>query len=336
MPAVLYGALLGLRGRMYDRGILPVARLDVPVVCVGNLTAGGTGKTPMVAWVVRALAELGLRPGVLSRGYGAKDGANDESRLLADVLPDVPHEQDPDRVAGGVRLVARGVDAIVLDDGFQHRRLHRDLDLVLVDATRPWGLPSPPAGGDPVRALLPRGLLREAPGGLARAHAAVLTRTDQVAPERADALAAELQGLAPGLPVCRARHRAVRLRAPDGSAMHPRALQGREADLVSGIGNPEAFEATVRDLGGCPREHRRFPDHHAFAPGELSGLGGEGRLVVTTAKDAARLGPGHGLHVLEVELVVDEGAEVLDALLRALPDGRARRERRSIHEGLHG
>ena len=343
LPAALYGAATGIRGALYDRGWLPVERLDVPVVCVGNLTAGGTGKTPMVAHVVRALQARGHRPGLLSRGYGGraddrrKGGANDEGALLAALLPGVPHVFEADRASGGRRLVERGVDAIVMDDGFQHRRLVRDLDLVLVDATRPWGLPAPEDGGAPVRALLPRGLLRESPRALTRAGALVLTRTDQVEAAALDALDAELERLAPGLPRLRAVHRPRRLVSVSGGERALDALRDAEVDLVSGIGNPEAFERTVEELGARVTEHRRFPDHHAFGAGDVAGLGAGGRALVTTAKDAvklARLAPD--ALALEVELELVAGAPVLDALLDALPAGRARRERASLHEGLHG
>ncbi|MCZ6598425.1 MAG: tetraacyldisaccharide 4'-kinase [Planctomycetota bacterium] len=332
VPALLYGVVADLRRSLYDRGLLPVERLDVPVVCVGNLSAGGTGKTPMVAWLARVLAERGRRPGLLSRGYGA----GDEMRELAELLPDVPREEDPDRAAGGRRLVGRGADVIVMDDGFQHRRLHRDLDLVLVDATRPWGLPQPPGGGDPVCALIPRGLLRERPSALTRADAIVLTRTDQASAEVCARLEAELEALAPGKPLTRARHRPRALRGPAGEELAPEALAGAEVDLLSGIGNPEAFEETVRALGARVAEHRRFPDHHPFAPEDLEGLGRE-RILVTTSKDAARLGPGRNrAHVLEIELEIAEGRDRLLAMLDALPRGRGLHERENLHEGLHG
>jgi tetraacyldisaccharide 4'-kinase len=339
VPALLFGAASALRASLYDRRWLPVARVDAPVVSVGNASVGGTGKTPMVAWVVHALLARGFRPGILARGYGGRGGPNDESRLLGALHPDVPRVEDKDRVRGALQLIARGADAVVLDDGFQHRRLHRDLDLVLVDATRPWGLPAPPEGGAPVRALLPRGFLRERPAALARADALVVTRADQVSAAELAALEVELERLAPGRPICRARHRPMRLRAPDGAPQHPSVLSGREVDLVSGIGNPEAFEATARSLGARVAEHRALPDHQPFGERDLAGLGAGGRWIVTTAKDAARLGtdPARArLHVLEVELAVDEGAPVLAALFEALPLGAARRERRAFHEGLHG
>ena len=157
LPALLFGAAARLRGWLYDHRLLPIRQLDTPVVSIGNLSVGGTGKTPMVAHVASRLQEMGLRPGVLSRGYGRGDAEqNEEACLLERLLPGVPQVQDPDRVAGGERLQELGVDVIVLDDGFQHRRLGRDLDICLVDATRPWGLPA--MGHEPVRAPLPRGL----------------------------------------------------------------------------------------------------------------------------------------------------------------------------------
>jgi tetraacyldisaccharide 4'-kinase len=171
---------------------------------------------------------------------------------------------------------------------------------------------------------------------LGRAHALVLTRCDQVEPALLDALAAELEELAPGRPVLRARHAARALRRAQGR-QHPAALRGREVDLVSALGNPEAFERSVTALGARVGEHRRFPDHHAFAPADLAGLGMGGRWIVTSEKDAVKIAePPPELTVLEIELEFDEGRNVLDALLEALPRSRASRERRGLHEGLHG
>jgi len=323
VPAALFGAAARLRRSAFDAGLLPAHRLAVPVVSVGNLSTGGTGKTPMCALIVRELAARGLAPGLLSRGHRAgADGRNDEARLLDELCPGVPHVQSKDRVRGGEELVARGSGSIVLDDGFQHRRLHRDLDLVLVDATRPWGLPAPEAGGEPVCALLPRGLLREPPSSLARAHAIAITRADQVDASRLEALEGEIERAAPGVPVLRAGHRAVRLRDEQGSERPLASLRGAEVDLVSGIGNPEAFERTARALGARVRAHRAFEDHHAYAKGDLDGLGSGGVAVLTTAKDAVKLAPiGSPVRVLDVEIALTSGAGVLGALLDALSPG---------------
>lgn len=334
---------------LYDRRILPSFEVGAPVVSVGNLAAGGTGKTPMIAWLARRLRSRGLRAGIVSRGYGAeKRGAeqapNDEARMLADMLPDVPHLQDRDRVAAATRQVDRGLDAILVDDGFQHRRLARDVDIVLLDALRPYGLPAPEGGGDPVEAPLPRGLMREPMSALRRASVVVLTRVDAVDEAQLQRLERRIERVAPGVPVARAMHAPVGYRDAADPERGRRALEdlaGLELDLVSGIGNPGAFEATARGLGVQVKSHRRFPDHHPFGPEDLSGLGEE-RAVLTTAKDAARLEGLSGVQaperllVLDVELSVTRGEPVLDALLEALPPTSKASERASIHEGLHG
>lgn len=349
VPALLFGLVAGLRSRLYDHRLLPIRRVDVPIICVGNLTAGGTGKTPLVIWLARWFEARGWQPGILSRGYrsealeassGAVDAGaprGDEARLLARALPGVPQVQNPDRVAGARALAARGVDVILLDDGYQHRRLHRDRDLVLVDATRPWGLPAD--GGDPVRAMLPRGLLRESPAALARADAIVVTRCDQVEPETLAALLAELADFAPGIPLVTSEHAATALIDGSGERWPLARLEGRAVDLVSAIGNPDAFEATVVAAGARVREHRRFGDHHAYGAADVAGLGaGEPPTpVVTTTKDAVKLDALlPGALALEVEFAPTSGLPVLEALLEAVRPGRARRERDAMHEGLHG
>lgn len=349
-PSLAFGAVAGLRAWLYSRGLLPARRVAAPVVCVGNLSAGGTGKTPFVLWVCRQLQALGLRPAIVSRGYRAEqleraEGAagnadqprGDEARLFARALPDVRHVTDANRVRGARQAVAAGADAIVLDDGFQHRRLIRDLDLVLVDATRPWGLAWPEDAPRAPRGLLPRGLLREAPGALGRAHAVVLTRCDQVSRERLASLTAEVEGLAPGVPVALARHAPQRLLDGGGGVHDLSRLADREVDAVSGIGRPEAFERTLRSLGARVREHRSFPDHHAYRPADLAGLGAGGVPVVTTTKDLVKLEAllPQALAV-EIEFELMEGAPPLLALLESLPVARAKREREHLHEGLHG
>ncbi len=352
-PAALWGLVSRTRGWAYDRGLLPAHRVDAPVICVGNLTAGGTGKTPIVIHLARWFIGRGLRPGLLSRGYRSerlrsegdgvlgKGAQGDEARLFAAALPGVLQVQNPDRVAGAQELVRRGADVVVMDDGFQHRRLVRDLDLVAVDATRPFGLPRD-ADGNSVEAFLPRGLLREGLGALSRASAILVTRSDQVAPEHLEALEQRLYAARPGLPQVRCRHAPVALVDAAGGRHGLERLAGREVDLLSAIGNPAAFEETVRSLGAVPREHRKFPDHHVFEGPELSGLGAAGSQkeaipVVTTAKDAVKLGALlPGALTLEIELALDAGVPALVALLEACPRSRNRRALDSLHEGLHG
>lgn len=343
IPAALFGGIARARGALYDRRILPAYQVDVPVVSVGNLAAGGTGKTPMIGWLIGELERRGLRPGILSRGYGAEAGElNDEGRMLAEAFPAVPHVQNRNRVEGAGELAAHGVDVVLVDDGFQHRRLARDVDLVLVDALRPFGLPKPARGGEPVRAPLPRGLMREPLRALRRASLILVTRSDAVEPAELEALEAQLRRAAPGVGIARAAHEPVDVR-PFGGGV-PKGLghlDGLSLDLLSGIGNPGAFEATAKGLGAVIEEHRAFGDHHPFTAADLQGLG-QDRPVVTTAKDAARItglagvDAPPGLLILDVALNVTTGRAILGALLDTLPESRAARERRSIHEGLHG
>jgi tetraacyldisaccharide 4'-kinase len=337
LPAALFGLVVRTRGALYDHGMLPVGRLEVPVVSVGNLCTGGSGKTPMVRWIAEHLRERGRVPGVLSRGYRARAGErSDEARELLLDWPELLHVENPDRCAGGTELVERGADVVVLDDGFQHRALHRDVDVVLVDATRPWGLGAPSRGGEPVCALLPRGLLREPPAALERADCIVITRCEQAPVALLDRLEEELERLAPGKPIARATHAPLRLRSLAGLARDLAFLRGRDVVLLSGIGNPGAFERTVEGLGARVERHLARPDHHVWTPADLAGLGSAATLL-TTAKDSVKLaGLLPEALVLEVRMEVQSGSAVLEALLDALPPSPASHARAGLHAGLHG
>ena len=280
VPAALFSCAVRVRGSLFDRGWMPIERLDVPVVSVGNLTVGGTGKTPAVALFARELLARGFKPGIASRGYRSEDGINDEARQLALELPGVPHEQNVDRAAAGRALEELGCDVCLLDDGFQHRRLARDLDIVLVDAARPWGV----ASGGP-RAILPRGLLREAPVALQRAQAVVLTRTDQISEHELAALEDELERFAPGVPRMFAVHAPTRLSTIAGEELALERLKGADVHLASGIGHPEAFQKTLEMLGANVLSHARFPDHHAWSGADIAGP----TPRITTRKDAVKI-----------------------------------------------
>ena len=188
LASVPYGWAVAVRNGLFDRGWKSIERAGVPVVSVGNLTVGGTGKTPCVEYIASRLRQWDRRVAILSRGYGSEHGPNDEALVLEENLPDVPHLQGPDRVAlARIAIEELESEVLVLDDGFQHRRLARDLDVVLIDATQPWGFGY----------LLPRGLLRESPRGLRRAGAVVLTRCDQVDAAALAKLKGEVAKLAP-------------------------------------------------------------------------------------------------------------------------------------------
>lgn len=284
--STLFWVGVQLREAGYRSGWLRSHALAVPVWSVGNLTVGGTGKTPLVAWLVEQLRAQGIRPGVLARGYGRAPGArlNDEGMLLARRFPDLLQVQDPDRVRGGRELVRLGAQCILLDDGFQHRRLRRDLDLVCLDAERPF------ADGR----LLPAGDLREPPAALRRAQIAVLTRADRLAPELLAARKAALAEFAPRLAVYAAWHAPAGLRShPDDAELPGEALRGRRVLLLSGLARPAAFAATVAGLGAEIVEHVARRDHHRHRADELAEVArraaAAGATLVTTEKDDVKL-----------------------------------------------
>jgi len=315
--SVPYALVVRARNFFYDMNLLPVRKLPVPAVCLGNLTAGGTGKTPAVAWVARHYLERGVSLAVLRRGYkrGRGEGPSDETLLLNGQLPGAAGViENPDRVAAAREAADRGAAIVVLDDGFQHRRAARDLDIVLVDAGDPFG-------GDH---LLPWGLLREPVTGLLRAGLILLTRSDQVAPADREALVARLRAIHPGAPVVLAAHAPRRLLdAATGEAVDLKRLIGSSVRAFAGIARPEAFFRTLEDLGAHVVEQRRFPDHHEYQIGELEGLFScAGPTWVTTEKDWVKIKkhvPSQtDLWVLGVELEIVQGREDLEGALNAL------------------
>lgn len=320
--AVPYGLAVAARNAAYERCLLRVTRAPVPVISVGNLTLGGTGKTPLVAWVARVLERGGRRPAVVSRGYRADRGAqSDEAAELAILLPGVPHVADRDRIAAARAAAERGADVVVLDDGFQHRRLARDLDIVAVDATDPFG-----AGR-----LFPRGLLREPLAGIARARAVVLTRAAGIdSARRADIRAALDRAGGDRAAWVESAHRPVHLRSALGEVRPLDELRGRRVAAFAGIGNPAAFRGTLLGLGADLADFRGFPDHHPYSAADLRGLeewvhrlGAD--LVVTTLKDLVKarvdkIGPAP-LVALEIAIEILRGGAELERLVVAAAAG---------------
>ena len=315
--------VMAVRNAAYDAGLLATYAAPVPVVSVGNLSLGGTGKTPLVAWLVRRLLRAGHSPAIVSRGYGAARGAvSDEAAELALLLPGTPHLADADRVAGARAAARAGARVVVLDDGFQHRRLRRDLDLVAIDATDPFGCGH----------VFPRGLLRERLAGLSRAHAAILTRATAVPPERRDQIRTRLveacAGRCPGV-WAEASHAPVALRDAAGEREELGWLAGRAVVGFAGIGNPAAFRDTLLALGADVVAFRNFADHHAYGADDTRALArlaethGAAALV-TTLKDMVKItmhGPAPRLLALEIAIVIERGADELGRLVDAVVEG---------------
>lgn len=300
LASIPYAAAVGWRNRGFDRR--PATKLPRPTVSIGNVTAGGTGKTPTVAWLASVLMHHDERPAVLTRGYGSRPGETaDEEQLLAELLgDDVPIHVNPDRVAGAAAVVAERPDVSVflLDDGFQHRRAGREFNLVLVDTTCPDGFGH----------VLPRGYLREPFASIARADAVLLTRCN-----RGDADAAE----------------ALVRRHFDGPIYRSHFRMTLDASgpvvVASGIGNPHAFAADVRAIGIDITDELRFPDHHPFSVADVARITVSvptGGSAVVTGKDWTKLRPlwpaDVPIAVAGQELVVDDAAGLIDSVLAAI------------------
>lgn len=299
--ALAYGAAVLARRALYALGVLRRKKLGAKVVCIGNLTAGGTGKTPAVLLAAHTLRQRGHNVAVLSRGYGRKgrgkgvavllDGRPADWRICGDepwmmhqslAGQGVPVLVSSDRAkAGELAVDMYDSDVIILDDGFQHLRLHRDLDVVLVNARDPFG------GGY----LLPLGDLREPVSALRRAHMVLITHSDRVeAPELA-ALRERIEAVRPGVPVLESAHRPDHLLDVRTEKKLPLShLKGKEVSALSGLGDPLSFEGSLEELGAVLAQTWRYQDHHAYTAGDLDSvekLRGELPLV-TTLKDFAR------------------------------------------------
>ena len=285
--SVLYSGVVRLRNRRYDK---PAARrrADMPVLSVGNITVGGTGKTPLVMETVRVLRRLGRKPAILTRGYGAGPNETaDEVREYAELLPETPVVVDPDRLAGAATARREhDVDCLVLDDGFQHRRLERDLDLVVIDALDPWG------GGR----VLPAGRLREPLCGLRRAHLFVISRVNQVEPRVLEDITRGLASYNARADILHADVKPQTLVMSDEREANPEVLAYHNVLPVCGIGAPLTFLASVAGLSGRVCGRLIFKDHQRYAEAHVRRIVARARkcsadLIVTTRKDWVKLAP---------------------------------------------
>jgi tetraacyldisaccharide 4'-kinase len=321
--AGFYRVGVAARNLAFDQGWKTTHRVEVPIVSVGNLTLGGTGKTPMVEWISRWYRSRGVRVAILSRGYGDSTGLNDEGRVLEENLPDVPHLQSPDRVALARCAVEElESEVLVLDDGFQHRRLARDLDVVLLDALDPFGLGR----------IFPRGLLREPIGSLRRAGVVVISRADLVDEPTRTAIRARAERAAGPLRWGLARHAPLDLIDSEGHSISLANTHGRKVGAFCGIGNPEGFRRTLDGLKLEVVGFRAFPDHHPYGAADVAELGAWLRslgaeLALTTQKDLVKLRAltlgAVPLLGLRIGLEFLDGSEPLDLALTALlPSGK--------------
>ncbi|HTN75083.1 MAG TPA: tetraacyldisaccharide 4'-kinase [Pirellulaceae bacterium] len=283
---VPYTLAVGFRNWQFNSGVKSITRVAVPVISVGNLTVGGTGKTPLVEWLARWLRQHDLRVSLISRGYGAEAGAvNDEALELEQRLPDVPHLLNPDRVAAAqVAIEELETQIILLDDAFQHRRLARDLDVVLVDALEPFGFEH----------LLPRGTLREPLAGFARADVVVLTRADVLDTAQRQAIRERITRYRPDVVWVEAAHAPQNLLASTGAQAPINSLAGQRVAAFCGIGNPDGFQHTLKSCGYEVVARRDFPDHHIYTRDDIEQLIAWSQAlnvtaVLCTCKDLVKL-----------------------------------------------
>ena len=322
--APLYGAGVALHRAFARKKWAPIT-----TICVGNLTTGGTGKTPAVIYLARELVQLGRKPAILMRGYKAQGG--DEALEAGDALKglDIPIILGADRFQSALQARAQNRDVILLDDGFQHWRLARDLDIVLIDASDPFG-----GGMGCGGALIPQGRLRKPVSGLARAGVILLTRSD--ASIDTTSLRETIRNLAPNAAILTARHAPAGVRALKSSAAHWSVSKLRGARVVAacGIGNPKAFLKTLKACGAEILASRNFDDHHEYAQRDLDELSklaeshGAGAVVVTE-KDAVKLAALNlpervELLALKIEFNIDGANELWTRVAQALARGDKR------------
>ncbi|MDO5554629.1 MAG: tetraacyldisaccharide 4'-kinase [Planctomycetia bacterium] len=302
-----YRVAIGTRNFLYDSGLKSTYKPPRPTISIGNITLGGTGKTPLVAWLAGQLLTLGHHPGFISRGYKSgkrshgssacdeavcEDGPlNDEGHELALKFGDVPHVQHKKRRRAITELLSRhpATDVLLLDDAFQHRQVSRSLDIVLIDASCPFGY----------MRIFPRGLLREPVSSLRRADFIIVTHADLVTAEELATLLNDLYKVTPTTPVALACHVPLAIYTRDAGRVpfHLWYKENRHSRLMafSGIGNPAGFRATLKSSGLAVAGAHVFPDHFDYAKANVASMldwkadQTDADFLVTTMKDWVKL-----------------------------------------------
>ncbi|OGL46917.1 MAG: tetraacyldisaccharide 4'-kinase [Candidatus Schekmanbacteria bacterium RBG_16_38_10] len=328
LKGILYVLSLGyfvgykLRAALYKVGILKSTKLPCKVISMGNITVGGTGKTPAVEWLAKWFVSRNMKVAILSRGYGAipSQDVDDESPFDLSV-ENIIRVTGKDRVSLAKRVIAEyKSDIIILDDGFQHFRIKRDIDILTVDATNPF------ANGY----LLPRGFLRETPSSIKRADVILLTRVNQTSGEELALLKTRLQPITVDRCIVESIHKPIYVKNifKAETTHYAEWLKGRKCYAFCGIGNADAFRKTVESLGAELVRFRHFPDHYNYTELEIRQIVAEAQefmadILITTEKDAIRLrsiGDSFALPIffLKIELDIIKNLELMEKKLEAL------------------
>ncbi len=296
IASIFYWLAVQLRNFLYSIGWLKAYKANAIVISIGNITIGGTGKTPLVIWLYQQIVQNAKckvqNCGILTRGYKANQklkiknqNYGDEVQILAESCPKAKVIVNPDRVAGANEAVNKfGAKVLIMDDGFQHRRLARDLDIVTIDATRPFGYGK----------LLPAGLLREPVDSLKRADAIVITRSNQVSESELNKIEEKIQKIKPDIVIARSIHSPVCARTTDNKEIGIEQLKGKKIFAFCGIGNPDAFIKTIKGLGVNLVGTKIYDDHYHYADKDIEDIRTKAKelsadLILTTEKDWRRL-----------------------------------------------
>ena len=288
-----YGLVIKIRNLTYDVGLRKINKLDVPVVSVGNLTVGGTGKTPFVAWLAQKYLDEGKFPAIISRGYHADEtGWNDEAKELKLLLPEVPQAFSKERFKAAQKLLkqytgengTRKIDVMILDDSFQYRKLFRENNILLIDATNPFGY----------NRLTPRGLLREPISEMKRADTVILSRADTVDVAERNRLRELVYHFAPGVTWVEMVHVPRSLLFLTGKRENIDEIAGKKILAFCGLGNPDAFFRTVAECGAVVKKTVVFPDHHHYTTADRAMIFdlakmNEAEIVVCSLKDVVKI-----------------------------------------------
>jgi tetraacyldisaccharide 4'-kinase len=277
-----YRIATALRNMLYDKSILKSAKVPAAVISIGNITTGGTGKTPLVAWLCNYFTDRNIKTAVLTRGYKIKDSVfADEPAMLAKAAEETKIIVNPDRTAGAEKAINEyNAGLLVIDDGFQHRKLARDVDIVAIDATEPFGYEK----------LLPAGLLREPVSSLRRADAVVITRSNQNSQGKISEIKNRISKINPDIVFAAAVHEPICVKLIKDKEMPLNELAGRKIYAFCGIGNPDAFFQTLTQLALNIVGTRVYNDHHRYTDGNIAAIYEDARykhaeLVLTTHKD---------------------------------------------------
>ncbi len=284
IAAIGYSLVVWLRNLLYSKGLLKAHNVNAAVLCIGNITVGGTGKTPLVVWLCNLMSQ-NYKCAILTRGYKAKaqqsKDLKDEIAILAESCPNAKVIVNPDRVAGASEAIDKyAATVLIMDDGFQHRRLARVLDIIAIDATLPFGYGK----------LLPAGLLREPVSSLKRADAVVITRCDQITDVESDELERKLRAINPDMVIAKSIHAPVRAKSKDNKVISIEQLRGKKVFAFCGIGNPEAYLHTIKDLGIELAGSKIYDDHYHYTNACLADISKQAEelgadLILTTQKD---------------------------------------------------